>query len=221
MRAALVRSALSIAGCLTVAASACSGGGPPTTAGTRSSHSAAAQDGDVQTGTARPSGVKLTRSVLSDGCTVLTDDEIKALLPQAQKITRAHQFQAADCGYEITFPGHRFPGAQLGTRIRSWSAGADEAATELTTLRRSDSFAAGPRRPDAARLGADECFDGKQMVLGAPNQITCRKGPVVFSADTGGFLFLEGSSHDPLQKQRAWYYRVVLQIVKTITAKIP
>ena len=222
MRATMVRHSVVLAtGLISLAVSGCGGNGDPDRSQT--AHPApAGKIWEIDFAAARPSGVKLTPSVVGDGCLLLTDDEIKALLPQAQKVTRGHQFQPGDCTYSVFFPGYPDSEAQIDTFVRGWFSSDGAAAKELARLRRDDEYVDGPRRPDVSRLGADECYDSAEISAGAPSTLTCRKGKFVFSAVAIGFMPLKKSAGDEKkQPQRSWYDHVGLELVKTITAKVP
>jgi hypothetical protein len=203
-----------------------------------------AAPGQERTAIDVPAGTVLNPARWPDACSFVTDAEIKAILPQAGKLSRESDWVelpedgalggkagaglASDgkCAYSFGLPQN---GGYKG-HIEGWGAFDVEilavADPKLLTRYVADSKAAHQRdavvlETDARMFGADECYSHARSKKETPT-VVCRKGPLMFQSNGVGFNYIdfEGAEEDTAAFDKIVKERVTPAVFRAITANL-
>jgi hypothetical protein len=202
----------------------------------------------VTFGTARPAATTLQIAVSGDeivgasrwpsACGFLTDDEIKGLLPQADKIKREPeqvsvisifddaQHQTApegSCRYTFWLKGATIKGVTASIRVSITAIAAPSRIAEHYAKMLADDRKTQDRQPvedREAALGPQACYtrlDGSRV----ESYVVCRQGAVMFEVGGGGAGRYAGVPDDLDAERDHWRDKVQIPAVQMIAAKIP
>ena len=173
-----------------------------------------------------------------DACQLLTEDEVKSLLPQAGIDSRSVQVEviglgagaqeglapAGQCDFELSLPGtdssHH---AQIWVNVQ---AVGDPSRIELSldgSGGDEDEGDQGLKREDhGSSLGPQQC-----LTLGEPDEsltptLRCRQGPLEFDVRgaAGAQTDIPGAANNPA-RNRIFYSKVIMPSVEAVAAKVP
>lgn len=205
----------------------------------------------VEVGAARPSGAPLSLDISRnevvnplewpDACELLTDDEIIAILPPAEDITRqATPVEVLDfglmadnpgggtansgsCAYEMKLPGDDNVTSSIDITIvgvahpklikRHFAEEKNKAKQDATSVD------ADPPVDHGADLGADACYTTAPATTNGSSTgtTTCRSGPLMFEVWGQTFATFADVPDDAAGQH--WQDRVVPEVIKTVAAK--
>ncbi|WP_055550107.1 hypothetical protein [Streptomyces sp. NBRC 110028] len=160
-----------------------------------------------------------------DACSLMTQEDIAAILPDAEEIRQTDrpiparsikEFRAdsswkpsdrapsGECDYVMWLPGETYSATQAWIRI-------DAVADPKLIARYFESGV--PGTPGGSTDGADKCV----MAFAFDQNWTCRKGPLLFTVGGQTTATFEGM---PDAAPFAWRDKVTPELVRTVAAKI-
>lgn len=208
------------------AASTASKGGTTTAAKSRTQHSSG-------TGQALGSGKKFpvrigangleSPKLWPDACKMLTDKEIRAVVPNVTRISRVGQHAGflsggetphySNCDYKISRPGDPYPNMPSTITVDLQGVAAPQVIRQQYEPEKSQQAKIAKKYPDQYKdygtsLGGANCFwDG--------NEIQCIKGHFNFWV-----LGQQVTSGNSLKANKQWREEVLTRVIKTLAAKM-
>ncbi|QKW07528.1 hypothetical protein HUT18_15205 [Streptomyces sp. NA04227] len=206
----------------------------------------AAKPAGDRLGLTPPAGASLPLAQWPDGCKLLTDAEVTAILPQAENVERepvkvtilnfdplseaapgtTGDVPSGGCKFTFDLPGNS-GGASSATVTVTALADASLTAQKYDEDKQDDSSEKGFKDLNSS-WGAESCylFEGP---IGA--EITCRQGPYVFELD--GSSHAEGLAPNPgpdakpsenlaaaAKREQVWTDKVLSQVARTVAARM-
>lgn len=159
-----------------------------------------------------------------DACSLVTQEDIAAILPDAEEIQQAdrplaaqsikefradsswkpsNRSESGECDYVMRLPGERYSATQAWIRI-------DAVADPKLIARYFESGA--PGTPGGRTDGADKCV----MAFALDQNWTCRKGPLLFTVGGQTTATFEGM---PDAAPFAWRDKVTPELIRAVGAK--
>ena len=205
---------------------------------------------DAETGPPRPDGREIRVTVAAgritpptqwpDACSLLTEDELRAVLPSAEnvgiwpvtehpfyppsvpggKAVNEHPVQNGRCTYRMELPVYHNNARTTGTgkfSIALKGVGDPRVTARVHTDRKASLGAS--RDEEIAVDGADCYLDTGPGNAPRIGFVVCRKGPVLFNIERAGFrkVDLEGDE----DHERAVRLRVLAPVAETVAADLP
>jgi hypothetical protein len=202
----------------------------------------------VAFGAAKPAATTLPVTVSGDqivgaaqwpsACTFLTDDEIKGLLPQADKINREPQqvsvvsifddaqnqtAEEGGCRYTFWLKGATIKGVNASIEVTISAIAAPSRITEHYDEALADDRKNASRQPvedRGAGLGPQACYTWLEASQ-VESYVVCRQGALMFEVSGGGAGNFAGVADDLNAERDHWREKVQLPVVQMIASKIP
>lgn len=154
-----------------------------------------------------------------DACRLLTDEEITAILPQAEGITREPGSPSGRCDYRLVLSDDDL-GSTIGVRVTG--VGDPQLIDGRFERERARPLDGAGGRSVGFRENGAECYAvdrDRTDTSGLSIALVCHQGPMMFevSGRTGAELEAVSEFDDP---NDVWHRQVLPEVAKTIAAKI-
>lgn len=170
-----------------------------------------------------------------DSCRFLTDADIRAILPETEKVRRepmritanlngrSHPrnfARAGECWMDLSLRGGTVGKAQAVMKVKIEAVGGPHLISRRYAKEKSHPVNARDpemRRDYGSRLGPDACFVIPGTLDGT---VMCRQGPMLYRVSGGCYCDIGAQPNTVTRRQVIWINKVLGPAAKTIAAKI-
>lgn len=187
-----------------------------------------------------PAGGVLDAGRWPSACTILTDDEIRRLLPQADLIKRRPQkvvvgsislttgstMETAPegaCSYSFGLKGAAIPDVRSNVDIAITGIGDPDLVARFYADRLAEAQVrkdVQPVQDRGAELGPEACFtklDGSRV----ESHLVCRQGTLIFEVSGLGFGIFQGRPDTTEARRDQWRDKVQVPVAQMVAARVP